>query len=155
MQPEQGVPQYYPDALEQHLLGALKLADREQAERLLPQLIAAIAADERTHEAYFMSFVRLLLQMLQAVKDAGVNPNQLYAAEQELYIQLFRLKTAKQVEMWLQNAVMSPLLQLLEQRRDEQYQSISSEIIRQIETSFDTDLTLEVCARRMNYSPTT
>ncbi|MFE5321802.1 helix-turn-helix domain-containing protein [Paenibacillus sp. NPDC056579] len=153
VQPEQGVPQYYPDALEQQLLDALKLADREQAEQLLPQLIASIAADERTHEAYFMSFVRLLLQILQAVKDAGVNPNRLYDAEQDLFIQLFHLKTAKQMEMWFLHAVMSPLLQHLEQRRDEQYQSISSEIIRLIESSFDTDLTLEVCARRMNYSP--
>ncbi len=153
VQPEQSVPQHYPDALEQQLLDALKLADREQAALLLPQLIAAIAADERTHEAYFMSFVRLLLQMLQAVKDAGVNPNRLYAAEQDLFIQLFGLTTAGQVEQFFQHAVMSPLLEHLEQRRDEQYQSISSEIIRFIETGFDTDLTLEVCARRMNYSP--
>ncbi|MBB3128500.1 AraC-like DNA-binding protein [Paenibacillus rhizosphaerae] len=153
VQPEQGVPQHYPDTLEQQLLDALKLADRELAAQLLPQLIAAIAADERTHEAYFVSFVRLLLQMLQAIKDAGVNPNRLFAAEQELFIQLFRLKTAKQVEIWFQDAVMEPLLQHLEQRRNEQYHSISSEIIRMIETGFDTDLTLEVCARRMNYSP--
>ncbi|MBB6734456.1 helix-turn-helix domain-containing protein [Cohnella zeiphila] len=153
VQPEQSVPHHYPDALEQQLLDALKLADREQAERLLPQLIAAIAADERTHEAYFMSFVRLLLQMLQAAKDAGVNPNRLYAAEQDLFIQLFDLKTVGQVELFFQQTVMSPLLEHLEQRRVKQYQSISSEIIRMIETGFDTDLTLEVCARRMNYSP--
>lgn len=153
VQPEQGVPQHYPEALEQQLLDALKLADREQAEQLLPQLIAAVAADERTHEAYFMSFVRLLLQMLQAVKDSGINPSRLYAAEQDLLIQLFHLTTAKQVEQWFQHTVISPLLKHLEQRRDEQYQSISGEIIRMIENSFDTDLTLEVCARRINYSP--
>ncbi|WP_240421347.1 helix-turn-helix domain-containing protein [Paenibacillus periandrae] len=153
VQPDQEVPQNYPDVLEQQLLDALKVADREQTSKLLPQIIATIASDERTHEAYFMSFIRLLLQILQAIKDAGVNPNRLYVAEQELFIQLFNLKTAKQVEQWFQYTVVAPIVEHLEQRRNVQYQSISVEIIRMIESGFDTDLTLEVCARRMNYSP--
>jgi two-component system response regulator YesN len=153
VQPDQEVPQNYPDMLEQQLLDALKVADREQTFKLLPQIIATIASEERTHEAYFMSFVRLLLQILQAIKDAGVNPNKFYVAEQELFIQLFNLKTAEQVEQWFQYTVMIPIVEHLEQRRNVQYKSISEEIIRMIESGFDTDLTLEVCARRMNYSP--
>ncbi|GGD91723.1 helix-turn-helix domain-containing protein [Paenibacillus nasutitermitis] len=153
VQPEHSVPQHYPDALEQQFLDALKLADRDQTAQLLSQLITAIAADERTYEAYFMSFVRLLLQILQTIKDTGVNPDTLYTSESDLFNQLFSLNTAGQVELFFEKTVILPLVQHLEQRRDKQYQSISSEIIRMIETEFDTDLTLEVCARRMNYSP--
>ncbi|MBW7454401.1 helix-turn-helix transcriptional regulator, partial [Paenibacillus sepulcri] len=153
VQPEQGLPQHYPDALERELLDALKLADREQAFGLLPRLIEAIAVDDRTHEEYFMSFVRLLLQMLQAFKEAGVHPGRLNMTEQSLFIHLFQLRTVREVELWFRHEVMGPLLQHLEQRREEQYQSISSGIVHIIETGFDTDLTLEVCAKRMNYSP--
>jgi YesN/AraC family two-component response regulator len=49
--------------------------------------------------------------------------------------------------------VMLPFLNHLEHKLEQQYQSISSQIIHLIETGFGTDLTLEVCARRMNYSP--
>lgn len=153
VQPEQSVQLNYPDAIERQLLDALKLADREQATRFLKHFIATLSADERTHEDLFMSFVRLLMQILQAVKDAGVAPHQVFADEQSLFTQLFQLKTVKEVEQWFLNVVLSPFLQHLEHKQEQQYQSISSQIIQMIETGFDTDLTLEMCARRMNYSP--
>ncbi|NQX63070.1 helix-turn-helix domain-containing protein [Paenibacillus qinlingensis] len=153
VQPEKSMQLSYPDAAERQLLDALKHADREQATRCLHQFISALAVDERTHEEYFMSFVRLLVQMLQAVKDAGVSPKRLYPDEQTLFIQLFQLKTVSEVERWFLDVVMLPFLIHLEHKLDEQYQSISSQIIHMIETGFDTDLSLEVCARRMNYSP--
>jgi two-component system response regulator YesN len=153
VQPEKSMQLSYPDTAERQLLDALKLADREQATRCLHQFITTLAVDERTHEEYFMSFVRLLVQMLQAVKDAGVSPKHLYPDEQTLFIQLFQLKTVSEVERWFLDVVMLPFLIHLEHKLDEQYQSISSQIIHMIETGFDTDLSLEVCARRMNYSP--
>jgi two-component system response regulator YesN len=153
VQPEQSMQLSYPDASERQLLDALKLADREQSARFLHQFITELAADERTPEEYFMSLVRLLIRMLQAVKDAGIAPNRLYADEQALFIQLFQLKTVNEVERWFLDMVMLPFLNHLEHKLEQQYQSISSQIIHLIETGFDTDLTLEVCARRMNYSP--
>ncbi|MDF2963706.1 MAG: transcriptional regulator, AraC family [Paenibacillus sp.] len=153
VQPDKSVLLSYPDSSERQLLDALKLADREQSIRYLHQFITALATDERTYEEYFMSFVRLLMQMLQAVKDAGVLPNRLYVDEQTLFIQLFQLKTVNEVERWFLDVVMLPFLIYLEHKLEQQYQSISSQIIYMVETGFDTDLTLEECARRMNYSP--
>ncbi|MBO9605365.1 MAG: helix-turn-helix domain-containing protein [Paenibacillaceae bacterium] len=153
VQPEQGVAQPYPAALESELLDAWKLADPEEAARLLHALVAAIAADERTYEHYLISFVRLLTRMLQAVKEAGVQPGKLFADEQTLFLQLFQLRTAQEVERWMLDTVMTPFLTYVEQRREQQYRSISDTIIQMIETGFDTELTLDDCARRMNYSP--
>lgn len=60
---------------------------------------------------------------------------------------------SREIEDWFLSHLIIPGIDLLEERRQAQFTSISQEVKRLIEEAFDTDLTLEKCSARINYHP--
>ncbi|GIP31233.1 helix-turn-helix domain-containing protein [Paenibacillus sp. J2TS4] len=153
VQPEHNPQLSYPMELEQKLVDAIKVTDDVRIDELLRQYIDSIFSLRLTDQEYRMFLVRMLMELLRIVQDVGVPIHNMFQGEQSLINDLLQLRTADEIESWLKHSIILPIVQMLEQRRQSQYRNISEEIIGMIEREYDTDLTLELCAGRMNFSP--
>jgi YesN/AraC family two-component response regulator len=74
-----------------------------------------------------------------------------YPNEESLFDRIFELATAQEVEAWFSHNVIVPAAQAMERQRAVIYKSISDKVIQHIQTDYDQDLSLELCAARLNY----
>ncbi|MEF3310810.1 AraC family transcriptional regulator [Paenibacillus sp. GYB004] len=144
----------YPAQLEQAVVDAVKMAERERIGPALAEFGRAVFANDWTHHDYSMSYVRLLTELLRVVQDGGgAEAERLPGPEgRSPFHELLGLRTAAEIEQWLLQAVIEPAVITFEQQRKTRYRSISREVIAMIENECDMELTLESCASRMNYS---
>lgn len=143
----------YPEQLESRLMDAVKETNVEQAAALLEEWIEEVFKSEMRLDEYQLSMVRLLTQIMRMVHDSG-EPLRLMELENKSVIdQLFELNTRGDIQDWFLSSLIVPAIKLLDERRDEKYKSISSEVVRMIHEEYDTDLTLEECASRLDYHP--
>lgn len=143
----------YPKQLEDELSEAIKSHDREQAGVLLSRMMNALAGEEADHQEYQMSLVRLLMDLIRLLQDAGISHHLLNAGENSLFEELLAMHSPGDIEAWFGETIVHPAIELLKQRQETQFTSISEEVKQLIAEAFDTDLTLEKCSARLNYHP--
>lgn len=143
----------FPRKLLDELVDAIKLADRQSAGERLHAFIADVVRDEVSHQVYRVSFVRLLAELLHVAQETAGRLEDVAGDRLPLFEQLFQLQSAAEIEVWFREALIHPLIQTLEEKRRVRFQTISDEVKQLIELHYDTDLTLELCAERLNYHP--
>ncbi|MBW4084602.1 helix-turn-helix domain-containing protein [Paenibacillus sp. S150] len=143
----------YPKKLEDELSEAIKSHDRERSQAALSQVMNALSSEEYDHQEYQMSLVRLLMDLIRLLQDAGISHHLLKAGEDSLFEELLGMHSPRDIEAWFRSVIVYPAIQLLEERQETQFTSISEEVKQLIAEAFDTDLTLEKCSARLNYHP--
>lgn len=143
----------YPAQLESELIDAVKLGDEARANLLLDQLLAEIFKDSVSPQGTEMMLIRLLARFISAAQETGEAFRPTDDGERSLFDRIYSFKTLPEVSAWFRGAVMKPVLDLLEEKRSRQYKTISEGIIRLIEEHYQSDLTLEACAARLNFNP--
>lgn len=144
---------YFPRELLEGLVDAIKLTDRQTANDKLHEFIAQIVSGEANHQVYRISFVRLLAELLNVAQESGTSVQELAGDRLLLFEQLFQLQSVQEIEEWFQGRLLEPLIQMLEDKRKVRFQKISDEVKLLIERHYDSELTLEMCADRLNYHP--
>ncbi|MCL6456734.1 MAG: AraC family transcriptional regulator [Gorillibacterium sp.] len=153
VQPDKGREVIYPKELGDELYQAIKGLDTENAKKALSSLMEALSKQDYDHNDYQMSLVRLLMDLIRLLQDAGISLHLLKVGEGSLFEELLRMHTTREIEEWFGENLVYPGILLLEERRRAQFNTISQEVKRLIEEAFDTDLTLEKCSSRINYHP--
>ncbi|CAM4363486.1 AraC family transcriptional regulator [Paenibacillus endophyticus] len=142
----------YPVHIENELLDAIKLADKERSKELLRSFFQAVFAVEMSPHEYQIPLARLLNQLLIVMQESGVNLNQLHPMKSSLLEELLKLHTAAEIDDWFWTMVAYPMVRIFKDRQEAQYQNISEKIIDLVQHQYDTDLTLEACASRLHYN---
>jgi len=151
VQPAHRVQLHYPKAAEMDLLDAIKLINREKVYELLEQMVDEILQKGANRHESQASLLRLLLEILRLVQENALQlPPEQFAATSWIE-ELLRKETPAEIKQWLRRSVVDVVMKLMQERMDSQQVSISSEIIRMVHQEFDTELTLEACAARLNY----
>ncbi|NOU80795.1 helix-turn-helix domain-containing protein [Paenibacillus sp. LMG 31459] len=143
----------YPKKIADELCEAIKSHDSGRAEELLSLVMNALASEESDHQEYQMSLVRLLMDLIRLLQDAGISHHLLRAGEDSLFEELLAMHSPGDIEAWFGKVIVSPAIGLLKERQETQFNSISEEVKQLIAEAFDTDLTLEKCSARLNYHP--
>jgi AraC-like DNA-binding protein len=143
----------FPRQLLEELVDAIKLADRQTANDKLHAFIEQIVSDGVNHQVYRVSFVRLLAELLNVAQETVSSLQHLSGDRLLLFEQLFQLQSVQEIEEWFQERLIEPLIQTLEEKRKVRFQKISDAIKLLVEQHFDSELTLEMCADRLNYHP--
>ncbi|SFL58409.1 AraC-type DNA-binding protein [Paenibacillus sp. 1_12] len=143
----------YPGKLAEELMKAVKSSDLEMANVLLPQFMQELVKEPFHFQEYQFSLIRFLSELGSLLQDQGIPLRTLATADEALFDHLLKLRTVDEIEVWLKQAVINPVLIMLEEKRNSQFQNISDEVIRMIHEGFDMDLTLEACASRIDYHP--
>ncbi|HZG86249.1 helix-turn-helix domain-containing protein [Paenibacillus sp.] len=142
----------YPKRLEDALTDAIRVMDKEKARETLEQLIRDIFAVERHPKEYQIALARLLNQLLIVMQELGVSINNVLKDHLSPYDRLFQIKTVPEIEAWLLQGLVDPIIRTLEERVGAQYHHLSEKMIAMIHNEFDTDISLEKCAEALHYN---
>jgi two-component system response regulator YesN len=153
VQPEKGSDLYYPKEVGEELIQAMKALDADQAAEALSAFMQALSKEAYDHNDYQLSLIRLFIDLIRLLQDAGISLHLLTDGEQSLFEQLLQFHSARDIEEWFSERIVLPGIRLLEERREQQFRTISDEVKRLIGEAFDTDLTLEKIASSINYHP--
>lgn len=146
------VQHIYPAHLAQDLLEAVSNTDEERAEELLKQLLLKLTAEEPSFQDYQMALVRLLHEFVMGMQDMGISHYQINGEPASLYEQLVALHKPREIESWFLKGIVRPLIRILRDRRESQYQNLSDAMIDIVHRNYDQDLTLEQCADKLHYN---
>jgi AraC-like DNA-binding protein len=151
--PDRRVHAMFPEWIEKQLIDALMIPDLEKARQLLHEFLTMTLRENIRHQEYQMILFRLLADLLREIQNAGeallVSSND----ERQLFEQLSDLKTVAETERWFMTTVMEPLVSLMSKKWAARNKNISEQIKEIIHNEFESDLTLDVCAARLNYHP--
>ncbi|MFD0673296.1 helix-turn-helix domain-containing protein [Cohnella sp. GCM10027633] len=142
----------YPSHLENELLDAIKLADADKAKELLRAFLGPVFAARLSPQEYHVPTMRLLNSLLVVIQESGISLNQIRLAKGSLFDDLLDLNTVPEIEDWFWTTVVHPMIRIFRDRQEAQYHNISEKIIDLVHRFYDTDLTLEECASRLNYN---
>lgn len=151
--PEGKTSHAYPKGLEHELISTIKLAEREKIGGAVHHFLDELLKGATSHHELQISLVRLLIELIRLVQDSGLTLDRLHMEKSSMFDALFELKTADEIEDWFLQRLIMPIMRLLTEQRDSQFSSISDAVIQMIEEEYDSDLTLEHCAARINYHP--
>lgn len=152
MESGEGQPSY-PEQLEHRLLDAVKQTDGEQASLLLHEWVEDVFRSDMRIDECHIYLVRLLTQFIRVARDSGETLRMIDLESRSIVDTLYELTTKDEVRHWFEQAVITPIIRLLDERRGEKYKSISEAVVAMIHEEYDTDLTLESCAARLQYHP--
>ncbi|MDR6884967.1 helix-turn-helix domain-containing protein [Bacillus sp. 3255] len=153
VQPNKSKDVHYPKESAAQLIDAIQSFEPARAQEALAVFIANASQSAGSHNDYQLSLVRLLVDLIRLLQDSGISLYELNERERSLFDDLLHLHAPRDIEAWFFEQIIEPSVRLLEQSRDTQFRTISDEVKRLIEDEFDTDLTLEKCAARINYHP--
>lgn len=153
VQPDKGKNPVYPKELGDNVLECIKSLDSEGARKALSELMAELWRQDYDHNDYQLALIRLMMDLTKLLQDAGISLHLLQSDSSSFFEDLLKLHTGREIEDWFLSHLIIPGIDLLEERRQAQFTSISQEVKRLIEEAFDTDLTLEKCSARINYHP--
>ncbi|MCR8634404.1 AraC family transcriptional regulator [Paenibacillus radicis (ex Xue et al. 2023)] len=151
--PDTRIAAAYPDWLEKELIDAVKTEERDKARDILKEFIQKVLGDYPRYYDFQMAMTRLLIDLIREWQEAGESVNPLQASGKPINEHLLELKTAEEIEEWIFHDVIEPMMAALHQRWESQNKKISERMLDMIHMEFESELTLELCASRLNYHP--
>ncbi|WP_165452271.1 helix-turn-helix domain-containing protein [Paenibacillus thalictri] len=151
--PATSITAAYPDWLEKELLDAVKMEDRARSKELLNEFIQKVIADYPRYDDLQMVLTRFLIDLLREWQEAGERGNSLRVMDKPIHEHLLGLRTAEDIEMWFFRNVIEPMIDSLHHKWESQNKTISNRMLDMIHDEFASNLTLELCASRLNYHP--
>ncbi|WP_054025566.1 AraC family transcriptional regulator [Bacillus sp. FJAT-28004] len=142
----------YPGHIENELMDAIKLAEKDKSKELLKAFLQAVFIVELSPQEYQIPLARLLNNLLIVMQESGVSLNQIHPLKGSLLEELLELHTSAEIDDWFWTSVVYPLINIFKDRQEAQYHNISEKIIDLVQHQYDTDLTLEECASRLHYN---
>ncbi|MEK3913321.1 helix-turn-helix domain-containing protein [Paenibacillus sp. FSL H7-0331] len=152
LKPQQESRHYYPHHLVSELTQAISFLDKDKAGELLQQFIQDVLRVETDPHLYRMSFAMLLTDLARMLYDMGDTGELFSQDHRNEYEQLFSLRTPQEIEDWFKTQIIYPMMELTRKRHESSGKSISRSVMDLVQEHYDSDLTLEQCALRLNYS---
>lgn len=153
VQSDQSFQSSYPKLLEGELVNAVLRSDLEEAEILLDKFCQKVFQEPLNYAECQTSLVRLLSRFIGLLQDEGIASHPLHGKDQTAYETLLSLKSVGKVKEWLKYVIMEQVSELVEENRTNQQQNISEQMLKMIQNEYDTNLSLEECASKLNYNP--
>jgi two-component system response regulator YesN len=151
--PDQRVHTIFPEWIERQMIDALMVPDLVKARQLLHEFLTMTVRGNIRHQEYQMILFRLLADLIREIQNTGERLQVSSNDERQLFEQLSDQKTVAETEQWFMATIMEPMVSLMSKKWDTRNKNISDQIKDIIHNEFESELTLDVCAGRLNYHP--
>jgi len=143
---------YYPTKLTSTLLEHLKNDDSETAYQDLNRIFSEIYSKNKTLVSFQLSILRLLNDLFNLMNFLRIDH---FGAQMQhdFYATISEFKKPEEMEFFIKDKIINVITQTISDRKKNDYQSISEEMLDIIQKEYDTDLTLEGIATRLHYHP--
>ncbi|CQR55927.1 helix-turn-helix transcriptional regulator [Paenibacillus riograndensis] len=93
----------------------------------------------------------MLINLVRELQQAG--DSRAAYGQFHLFDEISRLKTVSEIEDCLMERVIAPMASAFHEKLESQNKNISERMMEIIHKEYDVELTLDVCASRLNYHP--
>jgi YesN/AraC family two-component response regulator len=146
-------PVTYPQQIVSELIDHIKLLDEERSHQLLDEFMAIITRKAISQQEFQLVLLQLLVDMTRLVQEMGGNIYDIVPQDKEVVNEILALKSTREIVEWLQLTIIRPLMAYIEKSRETLYTKISDQMLAIIHQEYDSPLSLEACAARLNYHP--
>ena len=94
----------------------------------------------------------LITGLLKVIYDNKWFISDILSEEDYLFEKLTEFHTGEELENWFIDSLIRPLIKKIQNKWDNKEIKISDEVIKIIQTHYMSDISLELCAQRLNYS---
>lgn len=150
--PDRQPPAAYPEHLTRQLLDAVRLAHPEWADDWLHAFFRYLMDNNVSSGQTRYMLMQLLYHVLELVKDEPVFLRDLFG-EQGALERLALPEAMEEKERWFKSGVLHPVIRHLAGRVEHQHDSIAKAALQMIHEHFGTELSLEICAAKLNFHP--
>lgn len=145
----------FPSALAEQLSFALRNGNKEEAKQLVRRISQCIYGASRDSRVYDTYVLRLASYIVSAIDELDVSGCHIYESlPAHIYEGLQQIHNAASMNHYFICDLVKPLLNWIEARGSVAQQELSQKVIAVIKEKFDTDLTLDICAKMLNYHST-
>ncbi|WP_028547399.1 AraC family transcriptional regulator [Paenibacillus sp. UNC451MF] len=146
-------PVTYPQQIVSELIDHIKLLDEPKCYQLLDEFMAIVTRKAISQQEFQLVLLRLLVDLTKFIQELGGTMNNLIPQHKSMVNEILDLKSSKEITGWLQSTLIRPLIAYIEYRRESLYMKISDHMLAIIHQEYDSLLTLEICAAKLNYHP--
>jgi len=147
----QQIKTYFPKIIENQLFDAIKLGDSGKAKELLHQLFADLYKNNTNPHELEVSIMRFLNDLIGLMQVMGME-TLIIENHKTIYNAISDMKTSEEIEMFVKNKIIYPMVDAIGERTDSQNKTISEKILAIIHNEYDTELSLEIIASRLHYN---
>lgn len=142
----------YPYDLESQILQAIRLGETSRVEQLAPDLLSQLFKSSNSPINVQVALLRFALSLLQLAQSTNAESLDNSRASQ-MYNKILQMGPANELEDYLLNSVIFPLVNELHQKNAEQFQGISDQMIQIIHNQYDQDISLDSIGDELHYNP--
>ncbi len=142
---------YFPKMLENQLFDCIKLGESEKAKETLHQLLADLFKHNQNPHELEVNIMRFLNDLMSLRQVMGMD-TLVMEDHKTIYQAISEMKTSEEIELFVKNRMVYPMIDTVTERTDSQYKSISEKMIHIIQNEYDTDLSLDLLASRLHYN---
>lgn len=153
VQPGKVIRVIYPKNLEDELIQVIKRGESHQAEIILDQMIEQIFNSYVGYNEHKVYVNRLLIALVNQLQDSGISVQNVFDKTDNVLEEIISLTHKEEIKGWFKTKLIQPMVPLLKQQRTSANYVLIQEIIQMIEQEYDKDISLEICADRLNYHP--
>lgn len=140
----------YPKELEEEIIDCVKNCDRVKCSEMIHQFINSIFDIQSNQSVYKIYLEHLIISLIIIHTQTGTETCQ---NDLEFLKQLYVLHGKEEIERWLQNTVAETLMSQIEKSADCHLKEICDSVLDIVHQGYCTKLTLESCAKKLNYHP--
>ncbi|MFC4102691.1 helix-turn-helix transcriptional regulator [Paenibacillus xanthanilyticus] len=138
----------YPFEIEKELIYALRLGQEEEANAKAEAFIRELERNAGVQLFVHQAMSQLVGNINNALLQAGFHVYAFHAG-QRLYEELLGLRHTEEMLKWLQKTIISPYVKEMNQNHQAHLTQTVEKVVRMVEESFMTDLSLEACADQL------
>jgi len=143
---------HYPVKLVGSLLDHLKNNTLEINNTLINNIFSEIYLKNNTLVTFQLSILRLINDLYQLMNFLKIDAFEINI-KRDFYTTISEFKKPDEIEIYIKDEFIDIIINTVDERKKNDYQSLPDSIINIIENEFETDLTLEVIANRLHYHP--
>jgi AraC-like DNA-binding protein len=138
--------------MEDRIVHHLKTNETDKREEAFHTYLDALFEKESYLSEHVAILLQLIAKTLQLVREQGVTMGKLFDGDRSMS-ELSSLNTREEIETWFRVRLFEPVASMLAEQEETQYINIANRMTEMIHEGFQSDLSLELCAKLLNYHP--
>ena len=140
----------YPAELESQILDAVRTGDKGQCFAMIHLFVENLFRNQTGSDAIKIFLTRLVINLIILQQETDPHAK---ASGLLLLSQLSDMRDRADIENWLQHTIAEPAIDCLEKSTGDRMKQLCQDTLAIIQKEYNTKLTLESCAARLNYHP--
>lgn len=140
------------NVMEDRIVRCLESNEPDQLEEAFQAYLDALFEKDSFLSEHIAILLQLIVKILHLVREQGVTVGKLFDGDRNMN-ELCALNTREEIVVWFRERLFEPVAGMLAHQEETQYINIANRMAEMIHDGFLSDISLELCAKVLNYHP--